>query len=241
MSYSRQYIIDEVNKTLNHVQELYKANFVNYKGKTTDTDEYFTEIAAEELLNQNIFGAMRSINEIVRLRNSGYKVKSHDGINHTENSNRKEEIYCKDLFALSRDGKKIFNEIGTIFDYQVPLKHSRSDIGAGKIDLVSITDDEIWLLELKVEDNKETVLRCVLEIATYYQVLSKSVFIDSYPEYPGHTVDHIKKGILVMKESSQDIELNEMNNGERVYLKQLMNVLNVEAFIIDTSHNVNRI
>jgi len=239
-SYSKQEIIDNIKKSINsNVKNLYKEKFVNYRGKTNDTKEYYTEVIAQELIQNNIFELMSSIQEVVR--NSGHKVASHDGIT-LKITPRKEEIFCKELFSLSKyETMKKFDEIGEILDYQVPLKNKRSDTGVGKIDLISKTENTIWLLELKIETNKESVLRCILEIATYYQLLSNSKFLESYdPEFPSQSIIDIKKGILVAKGSSQENELDEMNCGKRNNLKNLMKILKVEAFTIDADYNVVR-
>lgn len=243
MNYFKQDIINKVKASIHYNQgmhKIYQEDFINYRGKTTDTKEYYTEVVAEELLRNNILGSMGSIDEIKR--ESGYKVDSHDGVSHTVESNRKEEIFCKDLFSLSKNGQKHFDEVGRILDYQVPLKNRRSDTGVGKIDLISKTNGQIWLLELKVEDNKETVLRCVLEIATYYQLLSKVKFLESYPEFATHSISDIKIGILVAKGSSQETELDEIKSGGSIRnnLMKIMEILKVEAFTIDKDNVVVR-
>lgn len=72
---------------------------------------------------------------------------------------------------------KIFNQgslniLGKVLDYQTPLKDKQDD-KAVKIDIVSYNKDikTVYLLELKIEDSKETMLRCVLEIYTYLKTL----------------------------------------------------------------------
>lgn len=179
--YTKLDIINEVAVKVKQIDQLYKSRIINYKGKTVDTDEHFTEVIAEELLKIVIKKRLENIIEMVREK--GYRVASHNGVVTTEhseeNSNRKEERYAIQLFNLSKDGI-VFNHIGRILDYQVPLKNSNADKGLGKIDLISVTDDHIFLLEFKIKQNEETILRCVLEIATYYQQLSKSKFLESY-------------------------------------------------------------
>lgn len=235
-SYNKQCVINKVKGSINNIQEIYREALINYRGKTSDTKEYYTEVIAEELLKNDISGKMCKIKEIVR--GSGYKVANHDGVSLTI-SNRKEEIYCKELYSLSSTKQKCFNEIGMIIDYQVPLKNKQTD-KVGKIDLISKTKDAIWILELKVIDNKETVLRCLLEITTYYQVISKNALIGSYPEFSGYSIGDIRKGILVLKGSSQETELEEMKCGKRDNLKKLMEILEVEAFTIDDNYDVKR-
>ena len=66
---------------------------------------------------------------------------------------------------------------GRIFDYEFPLNSVRSD-KLGKIDLLSYNDanDVLYLVEAKRphESSSESLLRAVLEIQTYYQVLKDS-------------------------------------------------------------------
>ena len=64
---------------------------------------------------------------------------------------------------------------GKVFDYQIPLKESRKD-RFGEIDLVAQSGSSIKLLELKIDGKgKETLLRALLEIYTYYKLLVGSV------------------------------------------------------------------
>lgn len=117
-------------------------------------------------------------------------------------------------------------------DYQVPLKNSSADKGLGKIDLISLVDDCMVLIEFKINENRETLLRCVLEIATYYQVLSKSKFLDSYSNEFG-SPKQIKKAVLIVLNSLQHKEMLELRNGERRHLEKLMDALEVQVFCMD--------
>lgn len=231
--YSRMEIIKEVGVQINNIDQLYKAKIINYSGKTGDTNEFFTEIIAEELLRLDIKNRMKEINEVVREK--GYRVASHNGVITTQHkeeaSNRKEERYAIQLFNWSQSGK-VFNHIGKIIDYQAPLKNSNADKGLGKIDLISLVEDSFYVIELKIKENKETLLRCVLEIATYYQVLSKSRFLDSY----SNEIDadkSIKKAVLIVSDSSQHKEMVQLRNGERKYLEKLMNALDVQVYCVE--------
>jgi hypothetical protein len=227
--YSKTHIINQVSQGIGEIEEFYKNKIINYRGCTEDKKEY-TEIIAEELLNLNIKVKMSSINEIVREK--GYCVKSHNGIVTTKNnslpSNRTEELFALKLFNESKNGT-IFNKLGKVIDYQVPLKNKRDD-KVGKIDLISATDDDIFLIELKTEKNKETLLRCILEISTYYQVLSKSKFIKSYPnQFKNLSERNIKKAILISENSPQYNESKVIKNS----MKKLIADLQVEIFVIN--------
>lgn len=222
--YSREDTIKAIENAIkNNIATLYNDKCVNWKGVTNDQNaESYSEIIAE-LLENDIFGKFSQIKPIDRENYRG----EHDG--ETENqTNRKEEIFAKKLFKYCKSGKKL-NKIGKILQYQIPLKEKLKD-KAGKIDLVSYNESEkiAYLIELKYKNNEETLLRCVLEIATYYQLLNMENFKESYPELKNSV---IKKGILVFKDSSQHNEIKEIK--DRSSLKTLIKKLEVEIFIID--------
>jgi len=227
--HSENEIIASVKTGINgKIEEFYKNEILNYSGKTSDTKELYSEVIAEELLKLDIKNKIKNIKEITR--QNSYHVKSHDGqvtTNHSKcNSNRTEEWFALELFNESKQGR-IFNKLGSIIDYQVPLKNKRDD-NAGKIDLISKDEKNIYLIELKIKESKETLLRCILEITTYFQLLDKNKFLSDYKEDKD-----IKKAVLIVKDSPQEEELKSINNGERNYLKQLMSDLDVQVFVIN--------
>ncbi|HEY5561920.1 MAG TPA: hypothetical protein VIK72_09245, partial [Clostridiaceae bacterium] len=196
-------ITDEVEKS-GKIEKFYMAKTINYIGRTYDTREDYSEIIAGELLKLDFKNKILSIKEIVREK--GYKVDAHSGVVATASSedqaNRKIEWIAINLFNQSKNGK-VFNNLGTIVDYQIPLKDKLTD-KIGKIDLISVNKNDIFLIELKIKESTETLLRCILEISTYYQVLGKAKFIESYPkEFSNLAEKNIKKVVLIAKESSQ--------------------------------------
>ena len=117
-------------------------------------------------------------------------------------------------------------------DYQTPLKDKQDD-KAGKIDIVSYNKDikTVYLLELKIEDSKETMLRCVLEIYTYLKILDGDKFSSDF-DLPKDT--KIKASPLVFFNSSQYKEMVEVDNK---FLKKLMDKLDIEPFYITKNSN----
>lgn len=232
--YCRDEIIKRVQEEMKNIDGFYQDEIINFTDKTSDTSELLNEVIAEELLKLDIKNKLAGIDVITRT--NGYHVKRHNGKVTTgiskDDSNRHEERFALDLFNMSKNGKS-FNKLGKIIDYQVPLKNKRED-KAGKIDLISKNDENIYLIELKTKDNKETLLRCILEISTYYQILSRGKFIDSYKDIFGNlTEENIKKAVLIAKDSLQHDELKSINNGERNNLKKLIDALEVKVFVID--------
>ena len=128
MGYTKEQIINACSNEANKdIRTLYKADFINYKGKTEDTNEYYTEIVCGWILEH--LDLLQKIPVVSRT--SGYRVLSHDGIVKNANSNRTEEIIAMKMFQQST-----IPGLGKIVDYQTPLKNTSSD-PVGKIDLLS--------------------------------------------------------------------------------------------------------
>ena len=126
MKKTRKETIDEFNKALLNIETLYNANCVNWTGKTSDTDEFYTEVIANELLwNLKEFDKIKTIT-----RKNTYSRENHSKIEIDLSNNRNEEIFAKRIAFLE------FDEIGKILDYQIPLKDTSKDKGVGKIDLI---------------------------------------------------------------------------------------------------------
>ncbi len=73
--------------------------------------------------------------------------------------------------------------------------------------------------------NKETLLRCVLEIITYYHQLDKIKFIKNFKEYKGNKIN---MGILIPKNGRQHIEYM-----ESLLLKQLIEKNKIRLYVFD--------
>ncbi|TXJ35137.1 hypothetical protein EPJ69_00950 [Brachyspira aalborgi] len=172
----------------------------------------------------NLFDNIKKIT-----RQSSYKVDTHDGKHNNQNSNRLEEIMAIEIF-----NQKSLNILGEVIDYQTPLKNKLED-KAGKIDIISYDKDNkiVYLLELKREDSKETMLRCVLEFFTYSKTLDKDKFLEDF-NLPKDT--KIKASPLVFFNGSQ---YKEMVEGDNKFLKQLMDKLDIEPFYITKNSNNN--
>lgn len=65
MAYTYQDIIDKCEEAFQNINAFYQAKVVNYKGKTKDTDEYYSEVVAKFLLD-NIDKFKQSIQRLMR-------------------------------------------------------------------------------------------------------------------------------------------------------------------------------
>jgi len=217
-TYSKNEILEEIQDMVN----FYKRKVVNYRGKTSDSKDYYTEVVAEWILkNIYLFDYIKPIT-----REKSYKVDSHDGIIKNEESKREEEKIAMKLFDLSQNQGKVFDIIGKIIDYQTPLKNVQTD-KAGKIDLLAYNKDTktLRILELKKPDSDETMLRCVLEAYTYLKIVDRDKLLKDF-ELSEDTI--LKTCPFVFVDGAQYKEIQE----DRKYLKELMKKLDVEPIYL---------
>lgn len=214
-----------------NVSLFYTNKFINYQGTIDGEDTYYTEVIAEFVL-ENII-AFKNIPTISRHeKNKSYK-QNHIG-EYDPNTNRIEEKNAMDMFVQSQNGHAM-DYVGKIIDYQTPLKATEKD-KAGKIDLLSETEDAIYILELKKEDSMETMLRCVLEGYTYLKTVNQEELLSDFNrplDKPIYAAPLVFRGAAQWKEM-QEIEKHPM-------LIRLMKELDVKGpfyLIYDSFYNV---
>ena len=210
MGYTKYEIVSMIEKSAADISTFYKCDFINYRGVTTDTNEYYTEVVAEWLLSN--ISTLDRIKPIVR--EASYYTPSHDGFTEKIDSNRTEERIAMEMF---RQGE--IADFGRIIDYQTPLKNKRSD-KAGKIDLLSFENKTLRILELKEPESTESMLRCVLEGYTYLKTANREKLLDSF-NLPKDTT--IKTNPLVALNGHQHKEMKE----GRPKLSKLMEILDI--------------
>ena len=220
MGYTREQILKQCKKSFQNKNIFYKNGFINYRGKTTDTNEYYTEVIAE-FLYDNMIDYINGIDCITR--KNPYKTKGHDG-QYNFDSNREEEKIAMQIFKQSRD-YGAFNLIGQIEDYQTPLK-SNADDEAGKIDLLSCDGKIMRILELKKPDSKETMLRCVLEGYTYLKTVNNDRLITDFGYNPKEVI--LKASPFVFYGGEQHKEMAQ----PRPQLRKLMKMLDSKPYYI---------
>ena len=212
IKFSKNEILEMIENAKFDIRSFYKQDFVNYAGKTKDSKEYYTEIIAEWLLSHvDLFNKIKLIN-----REGSYRIESHDGKIINQKSNRAEEKIAMKLFDFSQNQGKVFDIIGKIIDYQTPLKDIQTD-KVGKIDLLAYNENEktLRILELKKPDNKETMLRCVLEAYTYLKVVDKAKLLKDF-ELPENTKIKACAFVFYGGEQHQEMQKNKENLGELI-------------------------
>lgn len=224
MGYSRDDILQKCQVAFDDIKTFYKQPFINYNGRTDDTNEYYTEVVADFLCS-NISTYINGIPRITREAN--YKTTGHDGAFNADTP-REEERIAMDMYKQSQSGEH-YDCIGNIIDYQTPLKNKRSDV-AGKIDLLSYDGNTLYILELKKPDSEESMLRCVLEGFTYMQTVNKEKLLNNFA-LPSDT--DIKASPFVFKDKLQHKQMKE----ERPYLFRLMQLLDSKPYYIEKQND----
>lgn len=216
MGYTREELLEKIKLASNEMNLFYKQDFINYRGKTSDTKELYNEVIAEWCI-QNIecFHLIPMIT-----RESSYKKDTHNGIPKNKDSNRVEEIIAMEIFR-----QRFLSKLGQVIDYQTPLKNRRCN-KAGKIDLLSYDGTSIRILELKEPDSNESMLRCVLEGYTYMKTVNARRLMKDF-EISENT--KVIACPLVFKGGLQWQEMQE----ERPKLKELMKRLNSTPYYLE--------
>lgn len=216
MAYTKEQLLNKIEKAKDNMNLFYKQDFINYRGKTEDSNEYYTEIVCRWTIDN--LGLLDNIPIITREKD--YFTKSHDGIIDNLQSNRIEEKIAMEMFQQSD-----ISYVGKIIDYQTPLKNKRTD-KAGKIDLLSYDGKVLRILELKEPESTESMLRCVMEGCTYLKTVDKTKLLKDF-DLPADTV--IKTNPLVYRYGKQYDEMQE----ERPKLKELIGLLDCIPLYFD--------
>lgn len=214
--YSKPELLKKVLRASKIMYTFYKQDFINYRGKTTDTNELYTEVVAEWCIEN--LSRFEKIPKITRT--SSYKTASHDGIPDNDRSNRTEELIAMSMF---RQGTLPI--VGQVVDYQTSLKNKRSD-HAGKIDLLAYDGKVLRILELKERESTESMLRCVLEGYTYLRTVDTEKLLCDFSLPSGTPV---VASPFVFRNGRQWKEMEE----QRPYLNQLMSLLGGQPLYIN--------
>ena len=229
--------IEELKTKLSTIEDLYNSKCVNWSGKTIDTDESYSEIISNELLRY-----LEEFDNILPVtRSKTYCRENHCNIEiDICKSNRDEENFAKRITGLKLE------ELGLILDYQIPLKDTIADKGLGKIDLISFNDENktLYLIELKYEGNKETLLRASLESYTYFKTVNQNKLVNDCLNNQNFILNKVynqinpteiivKPAVLVVPKCNAYKELDEVESGERPKLKALALALDIKYFTIE--------
>ena len=231
-------------KLKNDLNLFYTEAFLNYAGKPIDSEEPYTEVIADELINN--YNLVSQIGKNTPIRKKSFNA-NHNGV-----ANVKARIkrfgyleYNEKLLAIALFNSKQDDCPSKIFDYEVPIKEKQTD-KYGKIDLVSTDtiNQSVKLIELKImakNGKDETLLRALLEVYTYYKLIRNSFdkFLEDYEDY-GLSSDKYKRfqpAILTDEQSLSGITLSNIKEHPRIQalISKMNNEIGskVEGFVYD--------
>ena len=187
----------------------------------TPNDNY-VKYAYEHILEKELSceKELKGIDEIVRVKN--YKVNHSKS--HLDETNRIEEHIVMQFY--SDNGKVHIKRIfGKILDYQVPMKNSNEDKGIKAIDFINLKNNILYLSEIKAPNSKESLLKAILEIQTYYQIVCKSKLKKDF-----HINDNalLKKSIVIYSNTKAYKQFQ--NN---IYIKELIDLFEIEVIVLE--------
>jgi len=245
----RPYTEDEIltflknNTTEKKLRYLYREPFDNEISESTfiNNDEPVLDIKPEIkqyeyitnwLLNNNIKELFAKNNYFIdEKRKDSYKMESHSKLTEEREAQLKEKKLSEKLFAqkLKFIIKKL-DILGNIIDYETPCNKTTHD-GAGKVDLLAYNENEniLSIIELKQEDNSETMLRAILEISTYFKQLNLDCLKKCFTEDGVNENSEVKKVVLIFKNSPLYDQYKETNSR----LKELAQALEVDILTLE--------
>lgn len=102
----------------------------------------------------------------------------------------------------------------------------------GKIDIISVTENSLYLIEAKRASTKESLLKTILEIYTYFK---QAVQNKQFKETFGNGKKIFKPAILLFKGSMPANEISSMNEDLRYLLELLEKDINskIHFFIVE--------
>jgi len=240
-NFNKKEILDSLNESMKNISTLYISKSINRKGKIIDSkSEYYTEIVSNELLKR-----LSEFDKIDRVSiKSPYIIKNHGSYFNAHYLNRRKENFATLIYGKEYEG------LGKIIDYKIPIKEPLSKIGIVKIDLLSyhVESSTLYLINLKLGNSKDTLLKSIIEIYTYWLTIDivklKKDIIDYCPFINELKINVEKLEIINIKPAVMAIstfengcnpfkENKEMEIGKRPILKELSNKLGVKIFSPD--------
>lgn len=140
------------------------------------------------------------------LRRNNFRLASHHGQCQlaTHISQLVEKRFCRALFNL-----KEIPLLGTMLDYEVPFKEVNAS-KHGDIDLLTLKNDKLFVVEAKIAGSQESVLKAVLE-AYVYSSLVNAAKEQFYADFAIDPSVKIAPVVLTFVDSASGRQLREID------------------------------
>jgi len=198
--YKESQIIDWLNDDIKpqNLSKLYDRDYINYTGSPADNKNiFYSDLIAKYLIDRLYLFNNDQIKEIARkdYGNGHYIQEDHKQLGDEAKSlpYTTEDQFAKFLYNSELES------LGKIIDFQTPI----GDKSFGAVDLLAYNREEILsLVELKWKDSKETMLRAILEICTYFcQINKKQLEEELKKNGMSPNIKKTRKAVLVFEES----------------------------------------
>ncbi len=207
-----------IERIKNRKTFLYKVDVLTTHHYTNDAIDYILENEIELVNGEYI---LKDAKKITRIKS--YNLK-HDKSEEMPNGGElmcSEKWLVKNMFSGKIDHDDVFGEL---IDYEVPLNNKRND-GTGDIDFISMKNDKLWMVEIKNYDSDEAILKAILEIQSYYQIVDKEKLISDYTKDYNLPADiEIEKVVAIFDRTEASRQYKESNK-----VKELIKMFNIRV------------
>ncbi len=214
----------EINEEFNRLPKNWNTIYQWTKCSHTSYIEFISEILLDQFddinMNWTNYGH----------RKENFKQDLHRGETYlsTDIKQFTEKRFCRALFNAGS-----IDLLGDIIDYEVPLtepKQGKEKQSHGDIDLLSITDSQLFFIEDKKPDPSDSLLKAILEIFVYTYRLHKYDFINKLKiEYS--VTEHKSVPVILAFENSssgrQIIDIYNKSNKFKQFIT-LIDRINIE-------------
>jgi len=198
-----------------------RSGYLYQVGILATPKNHYLKYAADYIIANELEGiknkwCLKGVDKITRVKS--YKQPHRT----TKNSGtRGEEWFVQDLFEKAADKNKVF---GGLVDYQIPLRNVRANKGTGKIDFAYIKSGAFYLAKVIPAYSRESMLKAILEIQTYYQIADKEKLLADY----GFRYVEVKKCVVLFSNCKAYKQLaNEQ-------ILKLAKMFEIEVIVLDS-------
>jgi hypothetical protein len=232
---NKKTVISELNKYLNKksIHSLYAESFLNRTGNITGERIKYGEFVASQLLLPKNIALLESISSVRRGEGESYNV-GHKKVSLTEGAKITEKRLARSMLHNP------YAHMGEIIDYETPLTPYKKEMpnkGSrkfGDIDLLSYNEKAgyAYIIEYKRPKSKETLLRCILEVHTYWRTAIHCHLLRDF-ELPPST--QIRKAVLVHRSTSENKSqpYKDFHSEDLASVRELMKELDIDFFVLE--------
>lgn len=227
--------IGKVDELIQNPQTLYRGSIINKRGRTPGSEVPYSEIIAKRLLHtHNIPKLLKQLPKIPK--GVDFRPTDHDGtlldptILGIEQENR---------VAVALYNHHALGELGRVIDYLIPIAPEGKHIGT--IDLLSFNEETNTLFVIGYthnEERRDTLLHCILELATLRNSFDDERFVRSYADLlvssDGSPVEpkdvKVESALLFLEGSYQDRSAAALKRMPHV--ADLMAAIGIRLFVV---------